>query len=239
MKKKILSLAIAGIMVVGVSMTAQAEDYKGSNAWLVKFNGTKIESNFASEQLADDMTNVQPGDSITFQVNLENAGKDDTDWYMTNKVLQTLEDSNNTAEGGAYTYILTYTDHAGKEQTLYSSELVGGEGTEKAGEGLQQATKSLENYFYLDTMKAGEKGTVRLYVKIEGESTGTAYQETLAKLQMNFAVEKAAGGKVVTNVKTGDPAKLALYSGILLVSGIVLLVAAIRMTKKRNKKKGV
>ena len=55
MKKKILCLAITLIMVVGASLTVHAEDYKGSNEWLVKFNGEEIESNFASEELADDM----------------------------------------------------------------------------------------------------------------------------------------------------------------------------------------
>ena len=235
MKKKILSLAIALSLVVGISVTAQAEDYTGSNEWLVEYNGSKIESNFASEQLADDMVNVQPGDSITFQVNLENTGKKEADWYMSNKVLKALEDSNSSAEGGAYTYILTYTDSEGKEQTIYSSELVGGEDEE---EGLRKATKALEDYFYLDTMEAGGKGTVKLYVKIEGESTGTAYQETLAKLQMNFAVEKA-GGKLVSSTKTGDPAQLLLYSSVLLLSGCVLLVMAVRRPKKRNSGKGV
>ena len=56
-----------------------------------------------------------------------NEDKEKTDWYMTNEVLKSLEDSVSVAEGGAYTYILTYKDAAGTETVLYSSEVVGGE----------------------------------------------------------------------------------------------------------------
>lgn len=237
MKKKLLCLAIMLIMVVGTTVTVRAEDYQGSKTWLVNFNGSKIESNFASDELADDMTNVQPGDSITFQVNLSNGSSEETDWYMTNEVLQTLEDSNNSAEGGAYTYILTYINGAGEETVLYSSELVGGEeNAALEGEGLHQATNSLKDYFYLDTLKKDEKGTVTLYVEIEGETTGVDYQETLARLKMNFAVEKVAQGKVITAVQTGDPANLMLFSIVFLVSGIVLLILAVSIMKNRRQK---
>lgn len=237
MKKKILCLAITLIMIVGASLTVHAEDYQGSKEWLVNFNGKKIESNFASDELADDMENVQPGDSITFQVELANGSTEETDWYMTNQVLQTLEESNNSAEGGAYTYILTYTDAAGQETILYSSDVVGGEeDPSKAGEGLHQATDSLKDYFYLDRMKAGEKGSVRLYIEIEGETTGIDYQETLAKLQMTFAVEVA--GKVVTIINTGDSSRLLFFSAAMLISGIALLALAAGSMGKRRYRKG-
>lgn len=236
MKKKILCLAITLLMVVGASLTVQAEDFEGSKAWLVDFNGEEMVSNFSSEELADDMLNVQPGDNITFQVNISNSSSEVTDWYMVNEVLQTLEDSNNSAEGGAYTYILTYIAENGEEEILYSSDLVGGEeDIIKEGEGLHQATNSLEDYFYLDTLKAGGKGTVKLFVEIEGETTGIDYQETLAKLKINFAVEK---GKNVTYVETGDTSKLMTFSIALLLSGIVLLVLAVRSMNNRRYGKG-
>lgn len=240
MKKKILCFALSLIMIVGASLTVHAEDYYGSNEWLAVFNGDEIESNFSSEELADDMVNVQPGDSITFEVNLQNDSSIDTYWYMKNEVLQTLEESNQSAEGGAYTYILSYIDEDGSETVFYSSEVVGGEdGDSQEGEGLHQATSSLEDYFYIDTLAEAETGVIRLYVKIEGETTGTDYQETLAKLQMNFAVEKVTEGKVITTVKTGDVANIMLYSTLLLLSGLVLSFIAMRTVKNRRDQKGV
>ena len=136
--------------------------------------------------------------------------------------------------------MITYVDSDGKETVLYSSEVVGGEDADSPeGEGLHQATASLEDYFYIDTLEESEAGVVQLYVAIEGETTGTDYQETLAKLQMNFAVEKAAEGHVITTVKTGDVANLMLYSVLLLISGIVLLLAAMRTVRNRREQKGV
>lgn len=240
MKKKILCLAITLIMVVGSSLTVQAESFKGSNNWLCTFDGDEMKSNFASEQLADDMKNVQPGDNITFEVEIQNNASFRTYWYMTNEVLQTLEESNNSAEGGAYTYILTYIDGKSEETILYSSDVVGGEeDLSKEGEGLHQATNTLEDYFYVDTLDESEGGIVRLYVEVEGETTGLDYQETLGKLQMNFAVEKAEEGSIITTVKTGDVANLMLYSVLMLISGIVVLVLAMRSVKNRHYQKGV
>ena len=89
-------------------MTANAEHFQGSADWLVSFTGEKMESNFKSIDAANEvLTNLQPGDSIDLQVNIENKSADKTDWYMTNEVVKTLEDSNQSAQGGAYTYILT------------------------------------------------------------------------------------------------------------------------------------
>ena len=44
----------------------------------------------------------------------------------------------------------------------------------------------MEDYFYLDRLDKNETGTVELEVGLEGETQGNAYQNTLAKLQLNF-----------------------------------------------------
>ena len=109
MKKRILCLAMTAIMVLGMPMTANAEHFVGKEDWKVAFSGDKMESNFKSSDAATEvLENLQPGDSIDLQVTIENTGDSKSDWYMTNEVIETLEDSNNSAEGGAYTYILTY-----------------------------------------------------------------------------------------------------------------------------------
>ena len=79
---------------------------------------------------------------------------------------------------------------------LYSSETVGGEDT-AGGEGLHQATGALEDYFYLGRLESGEEGRVLLTVELEGETQGNDYQDTLARLQMNFAVEEVEPNTVV------------------------------------------
>lgn len=45
---------------------------------------------------------------------------------MTNEVIQTLEDAQSSAEGGAYEYKLTYVGSDNAEKVLYDSSTVGG-----------------------------------------------------------------------------------------------------------------
>lgn len=232
MKKKILCLAMMAMMVAGTTMTANAEDFKGSENWLADFTGDKIESNFTSAAIADEILQILPGDTITLEVAIQNSSEDETDWYMTNEVLETLEESKDAAEGGAYTYVLTYEGTDGTVTELYNSDTVGGEGDVTADmEGLHQATDSLEDYFFLERLDKGEKGTVSLFVKLDGETQGNDYQSTLARLQMNFAVEKVAGPVVV---QTGDAANMMMYAGMALAAGIALFFVAF-MNTRRNR----
>ena len=93
MKKKVLCLAMALVMLAGGSLTAHAEELKGQDGWRAEFNGKKIVSNFDSGTLADEAGNVQPGDSITLKVEIKNSDTGSTDWYMTNEAIQSLEDA--------------------------------------------------------------------------------------------------------------------------------------------------
>ncbi|MDD2978634.1 MAG: sortase B protein-sorting domain-containing protein [Hespellia sp.] len=241
MKKKILCLAMTAIMVVGMSMTTFAEDYQGKDGWLAEFKGSEIDTNFASSDLMDEASNIQPGDSIELKVQIKNSSSDQTDWYMTNEVIQSLEDAKTSASGGGYEYRLTYYNSSNTETVLYDSTTVGGDGTSENGTGLHQATGSLENYFYLDRLNKDQSGSVHLKITVDGETQGNNYQQTLAKLQINFAVEKVAAAttqnvvkNVVQTVKTGDNTRILLLSAIALVSGVVLLVLGFYSLKKRK-----
>ena len=203
MKKRVCGILLAALTLAGVNISeARAEVYEGAEGWEVSFTGNGMESSFKSSELSDGASALQPGDEITFRVALKNEYSGDTDWYMANEVLSSLEDSQKVAQGGAYTYILAYRNGAGEDITLYSSENVGGEGKGGLSEqGLHEATDSLEDFFYLDTLEAGGESLITLKVCLDGETQGNAYQNTMAKLQMNFAVEKAAGGE---NTGNGD-----------------------------------
>lgn len=256
MKRKILSLVMAAVMTVGMGTAAvSAEELQGKTDWQVSFDGEGLDSNFDSSQMTQEIYGLLPGDSIELEVGIGNSTDSVTDWYMTNEVLQSLEDSQSVAEGGAYTYELTYVDADGQEQVIYSSETVGGE-SDAADEGLHQATNSLEDYFYLGRLENEEKGSVHLRVALDGETQGNDYQDTLARLQMNFAVEEVEAKtvekkgddnvinkvvkKVVTTApKTGDPTQMLTFCAAALVSGIVLLILAVAsMKKRRSDRKG-
>lgn len=247
MKKKILCLMMMALLILGSTLTVNAEDFVGSRDWTVNFDGKKMNSNFKSAEMTQDILNILPGDSITLQINLKSDDHRKTDWYMSNEVLKSLEDSSE-AEGGAYTYILSYYDPEGKETVLYSSDVVGGEGGVIAG--LHQASAGLEDYFYLDRLENSENAKIRLYVKLDGETQGNDYQDTLARLKINFAVERVYDDvinetitqtKLVTLsnvVKTGDSSPVLMFSSLALASGIVLLIVAVIVMKRKRNERG-
>ena len=214
-----------------------------------------MNSNFSTANMDDEIYAMQPGDSVELTIKLKTNFSGQADWYMKNEVLETLEDAGDAA-GSAYGYQLTYTDKDGEVSTLYSSESLGGDGRIN-GVGLHGATTTLEDYFYLDRMGRGDTGTVKLKVALDGETEGNDYQDTLARLQMDFAVEPAettetpgrdnpgddpsGGTRNPANpgsgnaVQTGDDSQTMLYVLLMLLSGLVLLAAAfLRMPKDRK-----
>ena len=261
MKKRILCLAMAAIMAVGIHTTAFAETLQGGSDWKVEFDGSKMSSNFTSADMKKDIFRLQPGDTMELQVGLKNTSEKDADWYMTNEVIQTLEDAQATAEGGGYTYRLTYVGADNTENVLYDSTTVGGEGAKK-GEGLHQATDALNQYLYLDRLSKGDVASVHLTVKLDGETQGNDYQDTLASLQMSFAADPvtvttvtkkgedkvvnktvtrtvtAPSKNVVRSPKTGDTTQILAVCAVALASGVILLILAVILIKKRKEEKG-
>lgn len=256
MKKKWLASVLALLLAV-TPITAYAEDFSGGDGWKVSFDGKKMTSTFKNSDIDDKVYEMEPGDTVDFHIQLKNEYKQTTDWYMTNEVLKSLEDAQTVAEGGAYSYILTYIKQDGTKETLYSSEEVGGETKNASGEGLHQATNSLKDYFYLDRLKSGQSGEITLKVKLEGETQGNTYQDTLAKLQMNFAVElvdesttpgtpgnpgsdnptptnTSSGRSSRTTVKTGDNSRVLLYSVIALIAGLICAGAVVYNVRQKK-----
>lgn len=266
--KKALGLLLTAVLACTMSLPAAAEHYTGADDWNVAFTGKGMESNFRSSAFDDAMTALQPGDSVTLTVHLKNNTDDAiTDWYMTNEVLRSLEESQNVARSGGYTYELTYTGPGGEKATLFSSDAIGGEKDQQAGLGLHEATDSLEDFFYLDQLLAGQSATVTLEVSLDGETQGNAYQDTLAQLQMNFATELkdvADGGRFdskttdtvsthgrrlgkntrgrrtvyVTRIpQTSDNSHPVLIAVICGISGLALLVLGILRLRKSKNEK--
>ena len=254
MRKSALCLVMGLILAMGIPETVRAEDYQGTSGWLAEFDGSRIVSNFTRAEVADEFTRVLPGDSVEMNVSVKNSHNGQTDWYMTNEVIQTLEDAKASAEGGAYEYRLSYIDSAGDENVLYNSDTVGGETAADGLEGLHEIAGSAEQYFYLDRLEEGESGRVKLWIRVDGEKQGNGYQLTLAELRLNFAVEEVPEAqtrtevhhrektvnsgvvRTVTTVQTGDAARLMLWSGVALACAVVLTGAAVFLWKKDRKK---
>ena len=188
MKKRRIGALLAFCLLALGSAQVRADDLLGQSGWKVTFTqDNQMESNFGRSDMDEAISGMQPGDNITFTLNLESRSDKVTDWYLTNEVVNSLEDrsANANTGGGAYTYYLAY-EGSNRQQVLFDSDTVGGEGSD---EGLKEATDALEDYVYLDTLSPGQSGVITLKIALDGETQGNHYQDTLADLQMNFAVE--------------------------------------------------
>ena len=207
MRKRLLTFVLLAGMLVCAPAAARAETLSSER------NVTFTSDNKLSEdRSAADMNSVvydlQPGDDITITLNLKNDNASAANWYMTNEVLQSLEETAGSgASGGAYEYELAYTDPAGAREVLFTSDTVGGENS-GSRVGLKAATSGLEDFLYLDTLSPGQRGVITLRVALDGETQGNDYQNTLASLQMNFAVDTTTvNNQTVTRVvdENGTP----------------------------------
>ncbi len=251
-KAALLAVAFALAFLVPEGQV-KADTVTGSSDWNVTFtNDKEMVSNFKTNNIDEVISGMQPGDNAKLTMQLINEYEEKTDWYMTNQVLHSLEDrsKDEATKGGAYTYKLVYTNPAGEQRVLYDSEAVGGDDVSSAGEGLKEATDALKDYFYLDTLSKGQSGRIDLDVGLEGETQGNDYQDTLADLQMNFAVElsKATDDddkdsnssnrtKRTTVVKTGDDNEMLPYFLIAGAGGLFLLTFLLLCLFGKHKRK--
>lgn len=250
--KKLSACLLALLLAAVLAVPAQAKSYE-SSGWYVTFTGdNRMDSNFNSATMNELYAGMQPGDTavVTMQINNQNAAG--TDWYMTNTVLRSLEESSDAANG-AYTYRLVYQGpNSSTPNVLYDNSSVGGEEKSASGaSGLKEATESLDEFFYLDTLGTGQQGTVTLTVGLDGETQGNSYQDTFAQLEMNFAVEVInTTPEVITRTRrdensghrtaivyTGDRDMMP-YIIAAAVSGLLLLAYALYTVRARQQKKG-
>ena len=118
MKKKIALFACI-LFILGSISTVYADE-NSTAAGSCSFTGKEMVSSFDSNKLAVSVSEMQPGDEVTFSVNIKNDSDISTKWYMSNDVLSSLEDAQSVAANGGYSYILTFVGPDGKEDTIYS-----------------------------------------------------------------------------------------------------------------------
>ena len=266
-------LLAAGVLALGLlSVPVNAESYSVDGH--CEFNGRDIVSDFDTGVLVKAIENLQPGDDVSFTVSYTNAYSEATDWYMSNEVLQTLEKTAaskkvaglGTARGGGYKYKLIHYDKNRKPEVLFGEEnvdtglegVVGGEATPGNLEGLEQATNALDEWFFIQTLEAGESGIVELQVAFDGETEVNDYMDTDGGLAVRFAVEvteptvtnivnqprtpdttKTPNTKklTVTGVDTGDSTQLGIFIGVL-AAGVVMLIVLLVMKRRKDDKTG-
>ena len=241
MKKIIALLLTAALLVFPVMNVFAAEGDTEITGGSVEWDGSKLNSNL--NDLQKIIGDMQPGDSLTYKVTLKNTGATDTDFWMSNEILQSFED-NGRATDGAYTYYLAYAGPDGTE-VFYNNLRVGGDdaqGLHEVPDGVDN--KDLAEDIYLGKLAKGESGEVTLMVMLDGETQGNSYQDAAGALRLKFGVEQRdvtnkTENKVVkkteyrtSDVKTGDDFNMLPFSIAAVAAGVALLVVATGRRKK-------
>ena len=98
----------------------------------------------------------------------------------------------------------------------------------------------MKDHFLLGQLASGQGAQVKLAVTLDGETQGNSYQDTLADLSMDFAVEVVEGTaqdrptSSSTLSQTGDELALAPLFAVAAVAGVVLLIAAVYGRRQRK-----
>jgi len=270
MNKRIISIFFTLCLLLGISSSAIADFMGIKNIGTVWFDydGKSMGNNFQyldtddedvmkerkadptiADVLSDRAVQLQPGDDIEFRINLKNYYSKSSDWYMTHDIIDSLE--RGSAQDGAYDYELGYMKTASSTPIiLFSSYNIGGDdksGLEEINSALKtDYTHNGQKYFYLDTLKSGEGNGeapyVYLNISLDGETQGNGYQERLADLKMNFAVQVVESNGTTTTTrsapKTGDENNLLPYYVAMIISGLLFLYFALDSYTDRLYKKG-
>ena len=246
MRKKhvmIVLLASLALLLALTSMSyANSYSFKGK----CSYNGSKIVSDFTSDDIAAAQSKLQPGDVLTYEITYTNNSKDTTEWYMRNKVLETLEEKKDAAENGGYTYVLKNQGPDGTT-TLFSNDKVGGErSSKKIMEGLLQATNATGKFFFIQELDPGESAKTKLKVKFDGETEVNDYMDTEGSLLVQYAVEKKPVKEkekrktIVQKVKTGDESQIYLFIALMAAAVLAALIAIYfwRRDRRNDDEKG-
>ena len=225
--RKFTILLLALMTVLMMSQAAFAAD------GTFTFNGEEI----TASDLSGGLGNMQPGDSLDLTFVYKNASSEDTEWYLSNTIIKTLEEGSRATNGG-YTYTLTNHGVETGEVEIYNSDRVGGDGT-TGGTGLEQVNSVIkgdgdEEYIYIDKLAPGQSGMTILHVELDGESQANYYENTDGELLVSYAVEIVGTEDVIKYVKTGDENNL-LLPAVAFVASLLLLILAVLSFRKDRK----
>lgn len=245
--KTLLATAALALATAAITVPAYAETITSPDNWNVTFTkDAKMDTNFKPNDISQTVNDMQPGDTAQIVINLKNANSQATNWYMLNEIISSLEDAVSVAEGGAYSYDLKYISPSNQTTTLFSSDAVGGGDDATSRDGLNEINGGLDDYFLLSELANGQTGRVELAVSLEGESQGNDYQDTLADLSMEFAVELVDAGanrnpSYASLLQTGDEFlnNLPIYLCVAGLGLLILIIAIIGRRKKKQNEEGV
>ena len=232
-RNKIMILLLSAVLVLFMSVPAFAVN-NVLDPGTCDFDGESLDASFDNGTLLDEISGLEPGDSLEYTITYKNSSDETVEYYMLAKTLQTLEDSQDAAKNGGYTFVLKDSGPNG-ETVLFDNSKVGGDTTIVNLKGLKQATNATQEYFFIHELKPGEIGQTYLKVALDEETQANAYMDTVGKLKVAYAVEIPGSGKnYENNPKTGDPSDLLKYILMMTVAVLIALLAFVSWRRDRK-----
>ncbi len=248
----VLVAVLAVALALGAALAAAQPAFAKTieKQWTVEFTGSDM-TDQGSADIVKELRGMQPGDSAKFTVVMYEKYDKAADWYMKNKVLESMEKS--LRSGGSYSYKLTYTNPKGEQKVIITNEVVSGDTGTGTTKGLFDATEATGEYFFLDTLAPQAKALMTLEVAIDGETHGNTYFDSAAQIQLQFAAEPtdnsgtpgdATQTRQTPNTpakklsQTGDTIAMAAIALVALVAAVVLVAVALRQRRQKKDEEG-
>lgn len=193
MRKKLITLAMTAILLMGSTMTVCASGNTTvtfTETESLEYTGVDFYED-GTPKLSNAFEGIAPGETVEQTITMYNASDKTVDFYMNASVLQALEESSGQAKGAGYAIKLT----AG-ENILYDSN-VGGyadSSAEGSKEGILEMNEgALEGYVLAATLAKGESEDIKLSIFFDGEamdnnSQSIDYSNTFGQLAFSFQV---------------------------------------------------
>lgn len=211
--KKLCILLLTSFLVVSFGITANAEGsvtYDGDANKFIFLPGTKN----SPSSLFENFQNVMPGDTLTEQILIKN---DTSNGVKIKVYMRSLGARNNTDK---FLSQMNLTVQQKGDSVLFSAPA--------------DKTAQLADWVCLGTVYSG--GEITLDVTLEVPITmGNDYQEKVGYIDWEFKVEeRPVEASDPKSPKTGDTGSVFLYSGLALVSIVVLVIVRADKRKRKN-----
>ena len=233
---KIIITALTALLVLGQAIPALAADT------VITLDASARD--FVKMESDEDFQGMEPGEQRTAEITLTNSANDEMSFYISGEIVNNLADTGDEDQWAVYDLLL----YKGTEDTPFFEGTIGS-AKNKELERSETGLNYLKDDTLLATLKKGESTTVRIMLKLDGDSTGNSYENKAGEMKLNISAsiptvnDPGTIKKTVTkqniiqklvNVKTGDGTPIGM---IILIAGAAVLVIIILLVIKHRRSK--
>lgn len=215
--QKWMAACTAALLLVG-----QAGTVKAAEDTVISLDPSAVAFTKVEQDL--DFREMEPGEERTAVIRLTNTSESNMDFYISGELVYNIADAGADTKNAIYDLELC----KGDEETPFFQGVIGSAENKK----LSNSSLGL-NYLQDDTLisslKQGESTTVRMKLKLDGDSTENGYMGKSGQIRMNVYTSQTAVTPegnfvtdIITNVLTGDRSDFIIYIVVAVVALVIL-----------------